>query len=421
MQISVIGAGYVGCVTGICLAEIGHNVILVDRDSKKLETILSGKSPVFESGLDNLLIKNHQRIRTTGNIQKAVCETELTIICVGTPQKEDGSTDLQFVKDVAVSIGKAMKSDNHFRTIIIKSTVLPGTTENIIIPILERESGKRAGEDFDIGMNPEFLKEGCAVEDFFHTDRIVVGAQNQKTRTVSDELYKPLKAPLFYTSIKTAEMIKYVSNAFLATKISFANEIGNMCKAAGIDTDEVFRGVGMDTRISPHFFRSGIGFGGSCFPKDVNALIHFAELLGVDPKLLRATITTNDTQPLKMITLLKKHLDIKGKKIGILGLAFKPGTDDIRESRAFPIIRQLLQEGAEVLAYDPLAMASFSAIIPGIQYICSAQDVVNTGIVLIVTEWEEFEHLDYHGTLVIDGRRIRKAQKEAVIYEGICW
>jgi len=421
MQISVIGAGYVGCVTGICLAEIGHNVILVDRDPKKLEMILSGISPVFECGLDDLLIKNHQRICTTGNIQKAVCETELTIVCVGTPQNENGSTDLQFVKDAAMSIGKAMRSDNQFRTIIIKSTVLPGTTETIIAPILEKESGKIAGVDFDIGMNPEFLKEGCAVEDFFHTDRIVIGAQNQKTRTLLEELYKPLNVPLFFTSIKTAEMIKYVSNAFLATKISFANEIGNMCKAEGIDTEEVFRGVGMDTRISPHFFRSGIGFGGSCFPKDVNALIHFAELRCVDPKLLRAAISINDTQPLKMITLLKKHLDIKGKKIGILGLAFKPGTDDIRESRAFPIIRQLLQEGAKVLAYDPCAMASFSAVMPGIQYVCSAQDVVNTGTILIITEWEEFEHLDYHGTLVIDGRRIRKAQKEAATYEGICW
>jgi len=216
-------------------------------------------------------------------------------------------------------------------------------------------------------------------------------------------------------------MIKYVSNAFLATKISFANEIGNMCKAVGIDTEEVFKGVGMDTRINPHFFRSGIGFGGSCFPKDIHALIHFAELLGVDPKILKATIATNDSQPLKMITLLKKHRDIRGKKIGVLGLAFKPGTDDIRESRALPIVQQLLKEGAEVLVYDPLAMPAFSAIIPSIQYAFSAQDVVDTGIVLIVTEWEEFEDLDYNGKLVIDGRRIRKAQQEAAIYEGLCW
>jgi len=421
MQISVIGAGYVGCVTGICLAEIGHNVFLVDLDPGKLETIDSGKCPIHEPGLDNLLAKNHQRIQTTGDIQKAVCETELTLICVGTPQNEDGSTDLRFVKDAAVSIGKAIKSDNQYRTIIVKSTVLPGTTENIITPILEKESEKRAGKDFDIGTNPEFLKEGCAVEDFFHTDRIIIGAQNQKTKTLLDELYKPLNAPVFNTDIKTAEMIKYVSNAFLAAKISFSNEIGNMCKAAGIDTEEVFKGVGMDTRINPHFFRSGIGFGGSCFPKDVNALIHFAELRGIDPKILKATIATNDSQPLKMITLLKKHRDIKGKKIGVLGLAFKPGTDDIRESRALPIVQQLIKEGAEVLVYDPLAMPAFSAIIPDIQYAFSAQDVVDTGIVLIVTEWEEFEDLDYNGKLVIDGRRIRKAQKEAAIYEGLCW
>jgi UDPglucose 6-dehydrogenase len=342
-------------------------------------------------------------------------------MCVGTPQNKDGSTDLRFVKDAAVSIGKVIKSDNQYRTIIIKSTVLPGTTENIITPILEKESGKRPHQDFGIASNPEFLKEGSAVQDFFHTDRIIIGTQNQKTRILLEELYKPLHAPLFNTDIKTAEMIKYVSNAFLATKISFANEIGNMCKAVGIDTEEVFRGVGMDTRINPHFFRSGIGFGGSCFPKDLNALIHFAELLGVDPKILHATIATNDSQPLKMITLLKKHLVIKGKKIGILGLAFKPGTDDIRESRALPIIQQLIKEGAEVLVYDPLAMPAFSAIISGIQYACSAQEVVDIGIVLIVTEWEEFEDLDYHNALVIDGRRIRKAKKESAIYEGICW
>jgi UDPglucose 6-dehydrogenase len=421
MQISVIGAGYVGCVTGICLAEIGHDVILVDLDPGKLEKIDSGKCPIYEPGLDSLLAKNHYRIQTTGDIQNAVCETELTLICVGTPQIEDGSTELQSLKDAAMSIAKAIKLDNRYRTIIIKSTILPGTIENIIMPILEKESGKRAGRDFDIGTNPEFLKEGSAVHDFFLPDRIIIGTQNQKTRTVLEELYKPLNAPLFYTDIKTAEMIKYVSNAFLAAKISFANEIGNMCKAIGIDTGEVFRGVGMDTRINPHFFRSGIGFGGSCLPKDVNALIHFAELLGIDTRILKATIATNDNQPLKMISLLKKHLDIKRKKIGILGLAFKPGTDDIRESRALPIIRQLIKEGAEVLVYDPLAMPAFSAIIPSIQYARSAQEVVDTGIVLIVTEWNEFEELDYNGKLVIDGRRIHKAQKEAAIYEGICW
>jgi UDPglucose 6-dehydrogenase len=421
MKISVIGAGYVGCVTGICLAELGHDVFLIDVDSEKLEAIRAGKCPVFEPGLNDLLAKNHRKIRTTPDVSEAIQETELTLICVGTPQNGDGSIDLRYVIHAAQSIGRALRSKNNYHTIVVKSTVLPGTTENVLLPVLERESGKRAPQDFGIATNPEFLKEGSAVQDFFHTDRIIIGAQNQKTTIVLEELYKPLNAPVFSTDIKTAEMIKYVSNAFLATKISFANEVGNMCKAAGIDTSEVFKGVGMDTRINPHFFRSGIGFGGSCFPKDILALIHFAELLGIDPKILKATIEINDSQPLKMISLLKKHVNIKGRKIGVLGLAFKPGTDDIRESRAFPIILQLIEEGAEVLAYDPLAMPAFSAIMPGIQYACSAQEVVNTGIVVIVTEWEEFEDLDYNGKLVIDGRRIRKAQNEAAIYEGICW
>lgn len=421
MKISVIGAGYVGCVTGICLAKLGHDIILIDVDSGKLEAIRAGKCPVFEPGLNDLLAKNHRKIRTTTDISEAIQETELTLICVGTPQNRDGSIDLRYVIHAAQSIGRVLRSKKNYHTIVVKSTVLPGTTVNVLLPVLESESGKRAHQDFGIASNPEFLKEGSAVEDFFHTDRIIIGAQNQKTRILLDELYKPLNAPVFNTDIKTAEMIKYVSNAFLATKISFANEIGNMCKAVGIDTEEVFKGVGMDTRINPHFFRSGIGFGGSCFPKDIHALIHFAELLGVDPKILKATIATNDSQPLKMITLLKKHRDIRGKKIGVLGLAFKPGTDDIRESRALPIVQQLLKEGAEVLVYDPLAMPAFSAIIPSIQYAFSAQDVVDTGIVLIVTEWEEFEDLDYNGKLVIDGRRIRKAQQEAAIYEGLCW
>ena len=421
MKISLIGAGYVGCVTGICLAKLGHDIFLIDVDSGKLEAIRAGKCPVFEPGLNDLLAKNHRKIRTTTDISEAIQETELTLICVGTPQNRDGSIDLRYVIHAAQSIGRVLRSKNNYHTIVVKSTVLPGTTVNVLLPVLESESGKRAHQDFGIASNPEFLKEGSAVEDFFHTDRIIIGTQNQKTRILLDELYKPLNAPVFNTDIKTAEMIKYVSNAFLATKISFANEIGNMCKAVGIDTEDVFKGVGMDTRINPHFFRSGIGFGGSCFPKDIHALIHFAELLGVDPKILKATIAINDCQPLKMITLLKKHRDIRGKKIGVLGLAFKPGTDDIRESRALPIVQQLLKEGAEVLVYDPLAMPAFSAIIPSIQYAFSAQDVVDTGIVLIVTEWEEFEDLDYNGKLVIDGRRIRKAQQEAAIYEGLCW
>jgi UDPglucose 6-dehydrogenase len=303
----------------------------------------------------------------------------------------------------------------------MKSTVLPGTTENFVIPLLECESGKRAFKDFGIASNPEFLKEGSAVEDFFHTDRIVIGTHDLKTCKILETLYTPLNAPIFSTDIKTSEMIKYVSNAFLATKISFANEIGNLCKKSSVDSYTVFQGVGLDARINPHFFRSGIGFGGSCFPKDINALIAFGKSKGVELTILRAVMGMNDVQPHMLIALLEKHLDIERKRIGILGLAFKPCTDDIRESRAIPIVASLLKKGADVLAYDPMAMDQFKLVFPGISYACTPEEVLDSDAILIITEWQEFFDLDYKGKIVIDGRRIEKARKEAGIYEGICW
>jgi UDPglucose 6-dehydrogenase len=299
--------------------------------------------------------------------------------------------------------------------------VLPGTIEEIIVPLLEQESGKKAGVGFGVASNPEFLKEGTAVDDFFHTDRVVIGAQDPVAREVLETLYAPLKVPLFITTIRTAEMIKFASNAFLATKISFANEIGNLCKASGIDSYEVFTGVGLDTRINPQFFRSGLGFGGSCFPKDVNALIAHARSKGIDTVILNSVMDTNEEQPRRMISLLKKHLDPRDRTIGVLGLAFKPDTDDIRESRAIPVIRLLLQEGAKVMAYDPEAMGHFKELIPDISYTASATEVLASDAVLIVTEWEEFASLDYSGKLVIDGRRIERARTEAAVYEGMCW
>jgi UDPglucose 6-dehydrogenase len=421
MKIAIIGTGYVGCVTGVCLADMGHQIHFVDIDQAKLDRINSGQSPVFEPRLNDLLLKNSLRITTTTDIAKAVRLTDLTMICVGTPQKPDGSSDLKFIIDVAHSMGKALGKNKKFHTVIVKSTVLPGTTNNFVVPILENESGKHATKDFGIGSNPEFLKEGSAVHDFFHTDRIVIGTNDPKTKEVLEILYKPLHAPFFTTDIKTAEMIKYASNAFLATKISFANEIGNLCKLNEIDSYEVFRGVGMDTRINPHFFRSGIGFGGSCFPKDIHALISFAESLGIEPRILKAVIGTNDDQPQKLIALLKKHLNIRGKTIGILGLSFKPDTDDIRESRAIPVVQKLLQEGAQIIAYDPMAMAAFKNLFPLISYAKSSNDVLKTDAVIIITEWQEFFNLDYTGKIVIDGRKVNKAGREATIYEGICW
>jgi len=421
MRISIIGTGYVGVVTGTCLAELGHSIIFVGRDKKKLDLINSGKSPIIETQLDQLLEKNKKRIKTTVDLSDAIRKTELTFICVGTPSKDDGSIDLQQIEDVSLAIGKSLYSDDNYHTIIVKSTVLPGTIETLVLPILERESGKKAFLDFGIGSNPEFLKEGTAVDDFFHTDRVVIGVNDQKTKEVLEELYQPLNAPIFATTIRTSEMIKYTSNAFLATKISFANEIGNLCKKMGIDSYEVFKGVGLDSRINPHFFRSGIGFGGSCFPKDVRALIAHARTLGVDPQVLNAVIGTNENQPAKMIELLKRHIDIAGKTIGILGLAFKPDSDDIRESRAIPIIEALRREGAKIIAFDPVATDNFRHLFPDISYMKRANDVLNADAVLIVTEWKEFEDLDYQGKIVIDGRRSGKAQQEATIYEGVCW
>jgi len=400
---------------------MGHHIIFVGRDARKLDIIKSGKSPIFEPGLDQLLLKNQKKITTTTDIADAVWKTEATFICVGTPPLEDGSSDLSQIETVSHSIGKAFHSDPKHHTIITKSTVLPGTIENLIIPILENESGKKAFVDFGVASNPEFLKEGTAVEDFFKTDRVVIGAQDKITHELLENLYSPLNVPIFVTTLRTSEMIKFASNAFLATKISFANEIGNLCKELGIDSFSVFDGVGLDTRINPKFFRTGIGFGGSCFPKDVCALIAHAKSIGITPRVLNAVMEINDDQPARMISLLKKHMNLQNRTIGVLGLAFKPDTDDIRESRAIIIINMLQEAGAHVIAYDPVAMDNFKQQFPDLLYTTSAIEVLDADAVLIVTEWKEFESLDYHGKLVIDGRRVEKARKEAAIYEGVCW
>lgn len=420
MKIAIIGSGYVGLITGIGFAELGHEIIFIDIDERKVSMINSGKPPIFEKGLEELMEKNKMKFQATTDYN-TVSESEVIFICVGTPPAEDGSMDLSFVKDASKMIGKNL--GDAYPVVVVKSTVLPGTTEDFVKPIIERESNKKAFEDFGLAMNPEFLREGNAVEDFFNPDRIVIGVKDERTKSILEELYKPFKCPKLITDIKTAEMIKYASNAFLATKISFANEIGNICKKLGIDIYEVFEGVGLDHRINPAFFRAGIGFGGSCFPKDVRALIKKAEELGEDPKILKAVIEVNEKQPLKIIELLKKHIpDLRGKTIGVLGLAFKPDTDDVRESRAIPVIRALLEEEAKIVAYDPKAMENFRRLFPQIEYASSAEDVIaESDAMLIVTEWKEFEELDYSGKIVIDGRRVEKAMKEAKIYEGVCW
>jgi UDPglucose 6-dehydrogenase len=422
LKISILGTGYVGAVTGACFAELGHEVIFVDIDPAKVATIADGRSPIYEPGLDELLTKNLPRISATTDTKQAVQETEITFIAVGTPSQPDGSIDLAYIESACRDIGAVLKEKDAYHIVVVKSTVLSGTTEGIARRTLEEASKKTAHVDFGLASNPEFLKEGSALPDFFEPDRIVIGVADDPSREALERLYAAIDCSKLVTTIPVAEMIKYVSNAFLATKISFANEIGNLCKTLGIDTAEVFAGVGMDGRINPAFFRSGIGFGGSCFPKDVRALIAQAEAAGVPPKILSSVVAVNEDQPLRLVALLKKHLpDLKGRMIGVLGLAFKPDTDDIRESRAIPIIGELLKEGASVIAYDPLAMESFGRLYPDITYATSAEDLIQTAdAVLLTTEWKEFETLDYTGKLVIDGRRIENAQKGST-YEGVCW
>ncbi|QDA30613.1 UDP-glucose/GDP-mannose dehydrogenase family protein [Thermococcus indicus] len=427
MKISVIGSGYVGLVTGTGFVKLGNEVIFVDVDERKVEMINNAQPPIYEEGLEELMKQFKGKYHATKDYRKAILNSDVTFICVGTPSREDGSIDLTYVKQVAKELGKALREKKNYHVVVVKSTVLPGTTEEIVKPILENYSDKKAFQDFGLAMNPEFLREGIALSDFLNPDRIVIGVQDERAKRVLEELYAPINAPKLFTDIKTAEMIKYASNAFLATKISFANEIGNICKKLGIDSWKVFEGVGLDHRISPHFFRTGIGWGGSCFPKDTRALIRKAEELGEEPLILKAVVEVNERQPLKLIELLKKHIpELKGKTIGVLGLAFKPDTDDVRETRAHVVVKKLLEEEARVIAYDPQAMENFKRFYPdvgeNIEYASSGEEVLNrSDAVLIVTEWSEFEELDYSGKIVIDGRRVRKAEETAKVYEGVCW
>lgn len=420
MKLGVLGCGYVGSVTGAGFAELGHEVLFVDIDREKVKLLNASQAPVYEPGLAELMAKNKERLHATDTVE-ALADRDLTFICVGTPSNEDGSIDLTYIRAAAEDLGGVLAQSTEYQLVVVKSTVVPGTTEQVVKPALEAAAGKAAGSGFGLAMNPEFLREGSAVADFFNPDRIVFGTADERARRILDELYSAFPCEKVSTTIKTAEMIKYVSNAFLATKISFANEVGNLCKRLGIDVYEVFRGVGLDRRINPAFFRAGIGFGGSCFPKDVKALIAATTAMGEDPRILKAVIEVNETQPLKLLELLKRHIpDLRGRRIGLLGLAFKPDTDDIRESRAAPVVERLLAEGAVVVAYDPQAMAAFAKRFPQVTY-ASPADVLKSDAVLLITEWPDFEQLDYSGKLVIDGRRLAKAEQEAAIYEGVCW
>ena len=415
MKIGVIGAGYVGLVTGACLAKLGNELIMVDIDAHKVESLNNKCSTIHEKHLDELIQRFDIEVSCN---PRRMEESEVIFICVGTPLGRDGSISLEQVIEAAKQASEVLKRKEEYCLIIVRSTVPPGTTEDIVIPLLQK-SGKKIGEDFGICMSPEFLSAGNAVHDFMNPSRVVIGEYDRKSGDVLSNLFRSLDAPILRTNLKTAEMIKLASNAFLATKISFANEIGNICKQLGIDSYEVSAGMGSDDRIGSKFLSAGIGFGGSCLPKDLNMLLSVAKEIGYTPRILGEVLSLNDRQALRLIDLLKKHIPLNGATVGLLGLAFKPDTDDVRNSRAIKIAEVLLKERAVVKAYDPIAVSNFRKHFPQIEYV-SREEILNCDAILILTEWEEFEKLDYRGRIVIDGRRISKA-REAKVYEGVCW
>ncbi|HII07516.1 MAG TPA: UDP-glucose/GDP-mannose dehydrogenase family protein [Methanotrichaceae archaeon] len=423
MRISVVGGGYVGLVSSACFAELGHSVDIIEIDERKVEAINSGKPPIYEKGLEELLSKhvgsNLRAITGYDNVRN----TDLSFICVGTPSGPDGSADLSMVETASRSIGESLKERVGYHVVVVKSTVPPGTTQNLVMSTVLMNSGG-IREKLGFAMNPEFLREGLAVHDFMHPDRIVIGSSEAKARDLVESAYNGLNAPIVRVGLSAAEMTKYASNALLATKISFSNEIGNICKKMCIDVYEVMRGVGMDHRISPHFLNAGAGFGGSCFPKDVMAMIRLGEMLGEDPVLLKSVIEVNERQPLRMVELLENRIgSLFGKEIAVLGLAFKNDTDDVRDSRAVPVIKELKSKGARIRAYDPLAASNMRGIIPDIEYCESAAGALKKAdACLIMTEWPEFGQLDeefdlMRSRVIIEGRNILLCEDA----EGICW
>ncbi len=427
MRIAVAGAGYVGLVTAACFAELGHNVICVDIDENKISKLNNNIIPIYEPQLEDFAAKNKRegRLRFTADLKKAIKESEIIFICVGTPPKENGEADLSYVEDVARTIADAMDS---YKLIVEKSTVPVHTGDKVAKSIKAYNTHK---VDFDVVSNPEFLREGSAVNDFMHPDRIVIGAESERAKQIMQELYAPLKSPIIFTDIKSAEIIKHASNSFLATKISFINAIANICEAAGADVEKVADGMGFDKRIGRSFLNAGIGYGGFCFPKDAEAFIMISEKLGCDFKLLKAVQDVNNEQRKHFVKKIEKALWIlKNKTIGILGLAFKPNTDDMRFAPSIDIIADLQREGAKIKAYDPKAMEKAKNILKGVVYCNNPYEAAkDADALLIVTEWQEFKKLDFkkikslmRHPLIIDGRNIfdpEELKKEGFAYISV--
>lgn len=396
MRICIIGVGYVGLVTGACFAEFGVNVECVDKDAARIELLKQGKIPFFEPGLAELVHKNLQERRLTFSTDATTAiENSLVIfIAVGTPSNSDGSADLQYIREVAAAIGQNL---NGYKVIVTKSTVPVGTGQ-MIARIIEEE---RASDfPFDVVSNPEFLREGSAIEDFMRPNRVVIGAESEHATAILKDLYSPLyliETPFVITDVQTSEMIKYASNAFLATKVSFINEMANICEQVGADVHYVAKGMGLDGRIGPKFLHPGPGFGGSCFPKDIKAIEKIGRDHGYDFEIVKAVMRVNERQRQMMIGKIHQALDgLKGKVLAILGLTFKPNTDDMREAPSIAIINGLLRQGAKIRAFDPAGMNQAKKILNGIYYAKDVYDAARGAHALvIVTEWNQFRNLDW--------------------------
>ncbi|MBW1729867.1 MAG: UDP-glucose/GDP-mannose dehydrogenase family protein [Deltaproteobacteria bacterium] len=410
MNICMVGVGYVGLVSGTCFAEFGNRVICVDKDEEKIKALQAGTIPFFEPGLEELLKRNRTagRVSFTTSLEEALNESLVVFIAVGTPSRDDGGADLSYVFDVAAEIGKFMKG---YKVVVTKSTVPVGTAKKIREVI---KTNQEREIPFDVVSNPEFLREGSAIEDFMRPNRVVIGSDSEQAAAIMKDLYSPLyliETPFVLTNLETAEMIKYASNAFLATKISFINEMANICELVGADVHHVAKAMGLDRRIGPKFLHPGPGFGGSCFPKDTKAIAHFASSLGYRLRIVESVIEVNERQVERIVEKMERALEgLEGKHIGILGLTFKPNTDDIRESPAIKIVSSLLQRGARVTAYDPAGMEASKRVLKDVTYVQSSLEVAEGADALaIITEWNEFRHLDWD--------TIRKRLNRPVVFD----
>ena len=419
MNICIVGVGYVGLVTGSCFAEFGHNVVCVDNDEEKIESLRQGKIPIYEPGLEEMVKRNQTagRLHFVTDAAEAVENSLAIFIAVGTPSEGSGSANLEYVYQVAETIGKLMKG---YKIIVTKSTVPVGTGKEIREIIKKNQEMETA---FDVASNPEFLREGSAIEDFMRPNRVVIGADSEQATAIMKDLYAPLyliESPFVITNVETAEMIKYASNAFLATKISFINEMANICEMVGADVHQVAKGMGLDRRIGRKFLHPGPGYGGSCFPKDTRAIASLAESLGYRFRIVESVIEVNEAQYKRMVDKIEGILgNFEGKRLGILGLTFKPNTDDIRESPAINIIRSLIKKGASISAFDPAGMEASKQVLNEVNYVQNIYDAAkDADALVIITEWNEFRNLDWdrmktllHSPIVVDLRNIYEPGK----------